>query len=551
MHKVDSWNSGVQYMSRPVTTLALLILPLLLAACSLSPDRGNPHDDSVSAPSAGAAVSAPEKQANAGGPAAEPFPGSIPVTAIDFPVVTRHQGVFNGVSVSYTATVAATEVADAEGRPAARIVSTAYIADSEPGPTARPVMFVWNGGPISPSVYLHMGAFGPKRVAFPDDLSADVAAAPLVDNPYSILDVADLVYFDPAGTGFSRTLPGKPLEDYFSVAADGQQTAAFIAAWLQANGRMDSPVYIFGESYGTNRAVETAGQLAQLPEPLLLDGVVLFGQAVNIIEYAQRPHNIISYVVSLPTLAAIGWHHGKAKTGGASLEDFVEQAWQYARSDYLDALFQGNSLTADQIEQVAERLQDFTGLRASVFIENRLCVSKELYRVELFREDGLIIGRSDGRYVGPAEPQAGGDGEPPGPPPDPAAALARTLAQAFRSYLVSDLGVPSADQYVIDSPVKGLNDWEWGGQTPFSRFDYGDLLDVLLEKYPAAQVLVLAGHQDTMTTTGASRYLVEQETWPRERVGLRFYRGGHMAYSVDDSAREMAEDLRALMVVQP
>lgn len=478
----------------------------------------------------------------------QPEPGSsVPVRGIDWPIVTRHSGRFNGRAVSYTATVEAIEVADADGKPGARIVSTAYVADAEPGAPARPVMFVWNGGPISPSVYLHMGAFGPKRVAFPDDLAADAAAAPLVVNPYSLLDVADLVYFDPAGTGFSRALPGKPLSEYFSVAADGQQTAAFIAAWLEAKSRRESPVYIFGESYGTNRAVEVAGQLAALPEPVLLDGVVLFGQAVNIIEYAQRPHNIVSYAVSLPTLAALGWYHGKAETGGAPLAEFAAAAWAFAQTDYLQALFHGNTLPADRMREMAERLERLTGLRSGVFVENRLRVSKELYRVELFGEDGLVLGRSDGRYLGPAAEE--GDEEGRGPP-DPAGVLPGALAEAFRRYLVSDLGLPSADQYLVASPVEGLSEWGWGGATPFSRFDYGDALDPLFEKHPRARVFVTAGYYDTMTTVGASQYLVDQETWPRDRVSLKFYRGGHMAYSIEDSAREMADDLRALMAAE-
>jgi len=480
-------------------------------------------------------------------PAAEPAPGSVPVTGIAWPVVTHHAGKFNGQQLSYTATVGANDVDDAAGNPGARIVSIDYVVDPQPDSPPRPVMFVWNGGPISPSVYLHMGAFGPKRVSFPDDPAADAASSPLMDNPYSILDVTDLVYFDPAGTGFSRALGDKPLSDYFGIVADGQQTAAFIAAWLKANDRLESPVYIFGESYGTNRAVETAGQLAQLPEPVLLDGVVLFGQAVNIIEYAQRPLNIISYVVSLPTLAAIGWYHRRAETNGASLEDFVAAAWAYARDDYLDALFQGNALPDERLQQVAGQLQRFSGLRAEVFIANRLRVSKELYRVELFREEGLVLGRSDARYVGPASTPQGEEGQGGA---DPAAALPGILAEAFQAYLVSDLGVPSAGQYLIASPVKGLDDWDWNGKSPFARFAYGASLTPLFEKHPQARVLVGAGYYDTMTTTGASQYLVDQESWPAAQVGLKYYRGGHMAYSIAASAREMAADLRALIAAR-
>jgi len=478
---------------------------------------------------------------------AEPeIPGKVPVTGIGFPLVSQHQGVFNDQSVAYTAAVSALDVDDGDGKPGARIVSTAYVRD--PVDAGRPVIFLWNGGPISPSVYLHMGAFGPKRVAFSDDLQADPTQAPLADNPHSVLDVADLVFFDPAGTGFSRALPGKALEDYFSVEADAQQTAAFIARWLEVNGRSDSPAYILGESYGTNRAVEVAGQLARLEEPVLLDGVVLFGEAVNIIEYAQRPHNIISYVVSLPTLAAIAWYHGKAASGGEDLQGFVQSAWDYARTDYLEALFQGNTLPPEQMRAVAERLEAFSGLSADYYVENRLRVSKETYRVELFRAEDRIIGRADGRYVGPVKVEGAEEGAP---PPDPAAGLPRALAAAFSGYLVSDLGAPSADQYATGSPVQGLNGWGWGGQSPFSRFDYGDAMDVVFEKNPALRVQVWAGLYDTMTTIGASWYLADQETWPSSQVAVKAYAGGHMAYSIDETVRQMAGDLREFVSEKP
>lgn len=465
-----------------------------------------------------------------------------PVSGLQFPYVTQGSGVFNGQRVDYTATVDGIDVTDAEGKPGATIVSTSYVANKSG--ENRPVMFVFNGGPISPSIYLHLGAFGPKRLAFADDLSVPADQAPLVENPYSILDVADLVYFDPAGTGFSRALPGKPLNEYFSIAADGQQTAAFIRRWLEKHGRLDSPAYIFGESYGTNRAVETAGQLADMEPPVLLRGVVLFGQAVNIIEYSQRPSNIMSYVVSLPTLAALGWYHGKAEAGDATLEEFTANAWDYARDDYLDALFQGNTLSEEAMQSVARRLQQFTGVDAQVFIDKRLRLSKEAYRQELFRNEGRQIGRSDGRYV---EDIPLDDEGKPNPGGDPAAVLPRAIAEGFKTYLVNDLGLPSAEQYLTGSPVQGLSAWGWSGVSPFDWFQYGDSLSKLLAKSPHTQVLVSAGYYDTMTTLGASQYLIDQETWPSEQVSLKAYPGGHMAYSIEASAEAMADDLREMI----
>jgi len=506
-------------------------LLFLLAGCAQSPAVVEAPAPATAAP----AVAEPAVTET------EVSPNETPLTGLAFPYVTRHSGTFNGVLVDYTATVAAVEVKDAAGNPGASIVSTAYVANVPPGSSQRPVMFVFNGGPISPSVYLHMGAFGPKRVAFDDDLSADAGLAPLTDNPYSILDVFDLVYFDPAGTGFSRTLPGKPLQEYFSVEADAQQTAAFIIGWLEANQRTGSAVYIFGESYGTNRAAETAGQLSKMDPPFLSAGIVLFGQAVNIIEYSQRPSNIMSYVVSLPTLAALGWHHGKADPQGADLETFVAQAWEYAQDEYLDALFLGNTIPPGQLSAVAQRLQQFTGVNADVFVEKRLRLSKEAYRRELFKSEGKIIGMSDGRYVAALDP-ASKDA-----PPDPAYVLPNRLVEVFRTYLTTDLGVPSAEQYITTSPVRGLDQWEWGGASPFSWFQYGDAVTAWLQGSPEAQVFVAAGYHDTMTTWGASKYLVDQEVWPQEQVTLKGYPGGHMAYSIAASADALARDLRAMV----
>jgi carboxypeptidase C (cathepsin A) len=506
-------------MQRFFPILSVILATALASACAAPQQAG----------SAAPAAKGPTATEGAGAQAPPPA----------LPVVTEHSGTFNGVAVRYRAIVEPFEVADVDGNPGARLVSIAYVAGNPDGAPPRPVMFVFNGGPIAPSVYLHLGAFGPWRVAFSDDLEADPRKAELIENPHSLLDVADLVYFDPAGTGFSRALPGKELRDYFSVASDAQQLTAFIAAWLERHDRRDSPVYIFGESYGTMRAAEAARQLAELPEPILAEGVVLFGQAVNIIEYAQRPDNIISYVVSLPTLAALGWYHGKAQRVGLGLDAFVAAAWEYARTDYLDALFQGLTLPRAEMEHVARRLEVFTGLDAGYFLDRRLRVSKEEYRVALFAAEGLVLGRSDGRYFGPrGEEEAA---------PDPAEVLPRAVAERFPGYLEEQLGVVAGEAYLTASPVQGLDDWNWGEHSPFSRFAYGAAISALFAKNPEARVLVGAGYFDTMTTTGASQYLVNQADWPPDRVRLEYYFGGHMAYSDEGSARQLAADLRSLI----
>ncbi|MFO1465924.1 MAG: hypothetical protein U1F35_05720 [Steroidobacteraceae bacterium] len=237
------------------------------------------------------------------------------------PAVTTHlKGRFNGAKLKYTARVEALDVSDANGR--SSIVSFSYTRDGVKDAARRPVTFLFNGGPIAPSAWVHLGGLGPFRVDIPDEVGADPGAFHIIGNEYSPLDATDLVFVDPASTGWSRVAGGSKPEAWFSIRADAQQFVAFIQAWLAAHGRSGSPVYVFGESYGTNRAAEIAGQVAETPAAFHLAGVFLYGQAVNIIEYAQRPANITSYAVSLPTLAAIAWYHGRIDRGGKTRDAF-------------------------------------------------------------------------------------------------------------------------------------------------------------------------------------------------------------------------------------
>lgn len=455
------------------------------------------------------------------------------------PVVTRHSGVFNGKRMPYTATVEAIDVPDAKGKPSARIVSFAYTADEVADPAMRPIIFAFNGGPITASLWLHIGVMGPKRVDIPDDLSANPDTFRLIDNSYSPLDAMDIVCFDPASTGFSRVLPGTTAESYYSIGADGQQTTAFISAWLAKHNRLSSPVYILGESYGTMRAAEAAGQLTKLARPILLAGVILLGQAVNIIEYSQRPQNIISYVVSLPTLAALAWYHKKVDRKGKSVEDFVEEAWRYAEREYLTALFQGNDIDPAEGDRVAQRLEELSGIPAAYYREHELRITKEQFRGELLKDRGLLLGRNDGRYLAPMTNK--------GLAADPSGTLMTAFERLFHDYLRDDLKVDWAEKYVSAAKVGGLNDWGWGGTTPFSAFDYSNGLLKMMEANPRFRVRVAEGYYDTETTPGSAIYLVRDAGWPKGRASLAFYEGGHAAYMAEPAGRKFASDLRAFV----
>jgi len=454
------------------------------------------------------------------------------------PVVTHHIGTFDEKRVRYTATVEAIDVPDAKGNAAARLVNFSYTDDDAHDPANRPVIFVFNGGPITASLWLHIGVMGPKRVSFPDDLTADPNSYRLVDNVYSPLDAADLVFIDPASTGFSRVLPGTAPESYFSVTADAQQVVAFISAWLKQHGRLSSPAYLLGESYGTIRAAEVAAQLAELPNPILIDGVALMGQAINIIEYRQRPQNIVSFAVSLPTLAALAWYHKRVDRKDESLEQFVNEAWGFAQGDYLTALFQGSSINPAERDRIAKRLEEYSGIPAAYYREHDLRISKERYRGELLKDHGLLLGRNDGRYVSPMTDK--------GLAEDPPSVITVPFEHFFTAYLRDDLNVDWPDEYI---PLKevGLEEWKWGGSGPFADWPYGDRLLKVMKANPRFRVLIANGYEDTQTTLGAAEYAVRQAGWPEGRATLSFYEGGHMAYTVERSAKKFTDDIRSLI----
>ncbi|HEX7854883.1 MAG TPA: peptidase S10 [Sphingobium sp.] len=460
--------------------------------------------------------------------------------AVDHPAaITKHHGTFNGHTIDYTATVEGLVVTSGPRQSSARVVSFAYTRDGADRRT-RPVIFLFNGGPIVSSPYVHIGGLGPKRVAFPDDVTADPASFQLVDNPYSPLDAADLVFVDPASTGFSRVMAGTQPSDYYSIPADAAQFAAFIRTWLRTNGREGAPVYLFGESYGTNRAAAIAGALAEGPDPLPLAGVFIYGQALNIIEYSQRPGNIVSYVASLPTVAAIGWYHQRVEHRGRTLDQFLAEVRSFAKGDYLAALYRGDDLPPDARRSIAVRLQAFSGIPADWYLANGLRITKERYRTELLKDRGLLLGRSDARYTAPITDR--------GEAPDPSGVLGDAIQRIFPAYIKSELGVDWTDPYVLAAPITSLEDWGWGfGTSPFGDWPYQLGITRMMTFNPRFRLVVGNGVYDTQTTMGAAEYLVTQSGWDRARVTLRYYDGGHMGYSVAATAKAIGDDIRTLV----
>ena len=451
------------------------------------------------------------------------------------PFVTRHSGTFNGRKVDYVATVAATTINSADGQPAVRFVTTAYTATGTEA-AKRPVLFAFNGGPSSSSSTLHMAALGPKRIAIAQDPKAPAPAPSMADNPLTVLDVADIVFIDPAETGFSRILPGGRREYFHSLEGDSQSVSDLVVAWVRANGREASPKYVLGESYGTQRAAFMAGQLAKT---MPLDGVFLFGQAVNMIETSQRAKNALAYATNLPALAAIAAYHGKAPAP-KSYAALADEAYAWGMGEYLQALLKGYDLPMARRKAIAGKLTALTGISADYYLANDLQITKVAFLRELLKDQGQVVGMYDARYVGPA-PQPGQRGA------DPFDKVRTAIEPMMQQHLRETLGVTwDVADYRPISPDSGK--WTWaptlGPGGPFLDYDYPARIVPAFKANPKFRLMIGTGYFDLTTTIGPARYLVTKSDYPRDRVVQRQYFGGHMAYSHNESHKAFCDDVR-------
>lgn len=455
----------------------------------------------------------------------------------------RGEGVFGGERVSYRLIAGDTLVEGSEGQPGAALFTFTYLREDVEDRRNRPVVFIFNGGPGSSSIWMHMGLFGPRRIAMDDPLNPPVTPPfALEDNPYSILDVADLVLIDPAETGFSQILPGGEAADFLGTEVDAVVTARFIEQWLIAHDRWESPKYLVGASYGTTRAALTARILAGGPmnpgarmTGIGVDGIVLVGQAIM---SPQGPE--ARQAASLGAMAASAWHHGKAGEG-VSRTDFIAEAEAFAVERYLPALFLGDGLdTADRVE-IATSLARFTGLPAGLIEAENLRPSTQLFREQLLAGEGLHLGAYDARYTLPA------NGLPAIPDPvgdDSAMAqYAPSYVAGLRQYL-AETGIDVSDTYTaINFSVN--SGWDRTIRPPSSGA--ADSLAGVMRANRDLRVLVVTGEMDLVTHIGSADYLVRHAGLQADRVVSRRYPSGHMPYLGDDSAEPLSDDLRAFV----
>jgi carboxypeptidase C (cathepsin A) len=454
--------------------------------------------------------------------------------------VTRHSGTFGGQRISYTATAGETYLKAADGTPRAAIFSTSYV--KEPRDPNRPVTFLFNGGPGSGSVWLHMGAFGPKRVAIPSDARDDSGPPyPLLDNPDSLLDVTDIVFIDPVGTGFSHALGKTEPKEFWGVTKDAESVAQFIRLWLNENGRWNSPKYLGGESYGTTRSAAVVDQLEGQYNDVALNGVILISTVLDFAAGADTPGNELSPVLNLPSMAATALYHGKAQ--GSSTEAFVEEARQYALGPYASALLKGQRISPEERATVRRELARFTGLSEAYLDQANLRVEPDRFYKELLRDRGLTVGRLDSRYTGRDYDNAGER-----PDNDPSFyGIDAGYTAAINAHLRGPLGYKTDRSYVT---IGNVGPWDWqipGGRDANAYLNFTPYLGKAMRENSGMRIFVGQGYYDFATPFFAAEYALSRTGIPQERIQYRYYGSGHMMYVRDDDRVALSRDVRAFI----
>jgi carboxypeptidase C (cathepsin A) len=463
--------------------------------------------------------------------------------------VTRHSGRFSGELVAYTATAGETYLLDDKGDPKASIFSFAYVKDAATDPARRSVAFVWNGGPGSSSVWLHMGSMGPRRVVVPSD-ARDPGPPPytLEDNPGALLDMTDLVFVDPVGTGWSHALGKHEDKEFWGLTADADSIAAFIETWLTRNKRWASPKYLVGESFGTTRAAAVADRL-EGRAGISLNGLVLISQALDYTGSSPEPDNLIAYVTYLPTMAATAWYHGKVKDRPASLEEFLRQARRFAVEEYAPALFKGSGLTPEERGRIRARLAHFTGLSEEYVERADLRILAPRFLKELLRAEGKAAGRIDARYVGDDIDDVAEQ-----PEGDPSSyQIDGAFVASLNQYLAAELNVSMERPYLTSGGRELYSSWSWRPVPPGQPWEpsYVDLsreLSRALRRNSGLRVLVAAGYYDFATPFFDAEYTFANHGILPDRVSWAFFEAGHMMYvhrpSLDALLARMREFIR-------
>jgi len=412
-----------------------------------------------------------------------------------------------------------------------------------PQSAVRPLTFAFNGGPGASAVWLHMGAFGPKRAILADDGTSLPPSNELVDNEHTWLEFTDLVFVDPVGTGFSRPGPGVDANQFYEVQKDIEIATDFVRLFVTQHERWLSPQFLVGESYGTARAVGMARRL-QDRYGLYVGGLILLSSALNLGAISFDPGNDLPYALSLPSYAAVAQYHGQLRERSASdPERSLQKVQAWALGDYLAALAQGRLLSPAQSREIAKRLAEYTGLPEDVIVQNRLRISTVGFAQGLLGREGRVLGLLDGRVTAPNVPL------PRRPWIDPSLFIVEgPFVATFNSYVRTQLGFKTDRPYIFLSD-KANESWNWGP----GRQGYLNVAPVLAEAIGLdnrLRVFAAAGYYDLTTPYLSQEYVFNHLDLPpglEQNITFRHYHAGHQIYTSQDALRQLTDDVRTFV----
>ncbi|HSE43288.1 MAG TPA: peptidase S10 [Acidobacteriota bacterium] len=463
-------------------------------------------------------------------------------------VETQHEITINGNRIAYRALAGDIQIKDEKDAAKANIFYIAYLAQKADAAN-RPLTFVFNGGPGSSSVWLHMGAFGPKRIRVDEQGSPGAPPFTAITNENSLLDITDLVFIDPVSTGFSRPAPGKEAKDFHEVAADVESIGEFIRIFLARQQRFGSPLFIAGESYGTIRAAGLVDYL-QRRFSIAFNGVVLISAAIDTSIYLDQTGNNLPFVVALPAYTAAAWYYKKLPADlQADFSKAIRESEDFAMNVYSLALIKGSALSTDERKNIAASLSRFTGISQEEIMLRNLKIDRFTFTQKLLEKERRVIGILDSRYSGypnyfPAESFAQGYSYALYDPS--VGTVDSAFHTAFQQYLQKELNFKSEQNYeVLAQPV--ARSWNYGSVT--NRFlNTADNLRAAMTLNPYMKVFFASGYFDLVTTPTGTEYIVTHlniEPELEKNITTKFYESGHMMYMHYPSLIKLKQDLAA------
>jgi carboxypeptidase C (cathepsin A) len=458
-------------------------------------------------------------------------------------VQSKHSLRIGGQEIKYTATAGTILLKLEDGTPKASIFYVAYTKDDVSDPAQRPITFSFNGGPGSSSVWLHLGAFGPRRVQMGDAGALLPPPYKLVDNDASLLDVTDLVFIDPVSTGYSRAVPGEPPKQFHGIEEDVQSVAEFIRLYATRNKRWSSPKFLAGESYGTTRAAGLSGYLQQ-HFGMYLNGIVLVSSILNFETAEFDTGNDLPYLLYLPSYTAIAWYHKKLSADlQGDLQKAIDESRKFAAGEYADALMTGENLASDRRKEIAQKLARLTGLSANFVDECNLRVQLGRFTKELLRDQRRTVGRLDGRFLGIDADSAGAH-----PDYDPSmAAIIGPYTGVLLDYVRNDLKFESDLPYETLTPR--VQPWNFG---PYENryVNVAETLRSAMTENPFLHVFVAKGYYDLATPFFAADYTFDHlglDASLRGHLSGAYYEAGHMMYVHAPSLAKLKQDIARFM----